>query len=270
MVVKTVMPDMINEFSLDMNDYQLYIKKANTAIKQIAVYPMLKRDKYFYKKQLFKKFKLDKKNLYLSSDYPQNQDDIEIIRNVLKIDKKIFFVINKKEVFHSLIKEFAQRFIYYDISDLELAFSTDIHIFLWNKFLREILHKNIKVFNAAHPIEYNKINYMNMDIRQIWGLKKLKFFFGKKAEYIITRYDLQFHSYSECLNIKEIEQLSQTFYINYFYLLIKFSVNNRHFLDRTYQLAYMHYVFDRMNIQNDQYPITKNKRYILNVKDKIF
>ena len=161
-----------------------YIEDANRYIEEVTFF----NRKENLRDNITNMFNLDKNNLYVSCDELISEDDITTIIELLNLSPNISLIIREKNSFEKIKDKGKDRVFLYEVSKLEYAFSSDIHIYLNDKDLLNILFKKGRVFNSAHPNDYPKQNLT--DIRDWGSEERLEFFFKEDSKNIQNGYDL--------------------------------------------------------------------------------
>lgn len=216
------------------------------AYKQRAYYACLQhafaKNPLVYKRRMLETLGLSENLFFISCDNVANEEDIEIVKTILRMSKEVILLVRDQENFTSLVQNYGQQIALYQVSKLEYALSSDIHIFLHDMNVKEILCKHAKAFNTVHPLNYPVKNIQSLSE---WGdAKKLNFFFGKEiSERIVTFEDLVFAYFKHYLSDEEIGMILSTFGLQRFYLFFKYALSNRAFLERTLDIMSLSYQY---------------------------
>lgn len=219
-----------------MSAYASYIENANFYIKSLTC------NINDMKQKMFEQLNLNENNLYISCDHWQNEDDIAIVKKILEISSRIVLLVRDQDNFHSIAQSHEKQVLFYNVSPLEYALSSDVHIFLYDTQLLQILYRFHKIFNATHPKDYPTENIDN--IQALWGFEKLQFFFGEDAIQIQNFYDLIYYYFKDFIAKEEIKHIVQTFSQDRFLLLVKYMEKNRKLINRMFELSRLAFEYD--------------------------
>jgi hypothetical protein len=160
------------------------------------------KEKHSFRDKMVSALKVNSKKLFISIEKPRDEEDREIVKNILDISEDIVLVTNDLEKF-SFLKH-KDRVFLYNASDVRLALSTDIYIFLYDRNLLNVLLEHKKAYNTAHPKNYPT---KNPSLEEFGGYDKLKFYFGSDAKKINTFEDLVYYYWKGYIDSKDDRNL---------------------------------------------------------------
>lgn len=220
---------------------QKYIQQVNNIIEAFEI----KGDKSKFRSKMLETLKADEHCFYITCDDLRSEEDVFIIKEILNLSSKIILLIRNEEKFSLLLKNYKNQIVSYDVSQLQYALSSDIHIFLYDKNLLQILYRFHKVFNTIHPKDYPLDFWRNIEE---WGSReKREIILKEKSSCIKTRNDLNKYIYGDILNSTELEQFNNTSGIEFFLLQVKLSVKYSKFLSQMQYLNYMSVIYGLNN-----------------------
>ncbi|WP_035587165.1 hypothetical protein [Hippea jasoniae] len=254
-----------------MNDaVKKYIQNANNAIRQVKINRRLQRAEEFandknrveaIKRKIMDELGIQEKFL-ISSDYPQNHEDIEILKKVLEIDERIVYLTDNIEKVKELKELFPER-VYEIGEDLYIiAFVVNIHIYFWDSELLTLLKRNKKCFNPVHPKNYPESNDKAFEH---WTEKRQKNMIGFYTRDLM---ELLYYLYSETLSMDKIKLIFSTFKEKRFLVLLSFAINNKSVLDSIFRLTYKNYLYNsKRNYKCNNQKMSKNLKLFMEIID---
>ncbi len=226
-----------------------YIEQANFAIKLVPIKGIIEDNAKLQEKKMALKKELGLQEVFLiGSDAPQNDEDLAILENVLKIDERIVYItddINKVQKLHA---KFPTNVYEYSIDDYLLAFVVDIYIFFWNMSLYGLLEEKGLNFWPHHPKDTPTQDEIKLPKNLIENEDLMRFMYGKSYKDIQTRADVVRFWFGDILTEEEIIEFANTSGVELFYLNIKHSVTKKNFLESLLRLRKKSYQYHLQQI----------------------
>jgi hypothetical protein len=209
-------------------------------------------DVYNLRDNLLGTLNIGRDRFLVSSDYPQDDGDIDILVRALRIDERIIYLTSYLHCVRLLKDIFHDRVFEVNMDSYMLAFSVDIHFYFWDRVLYDLLEKYGKNFWPMHPKNtpiYDKDRSLELPEYFIKDDREfLKFVCGDEHENIRDLIDWVRFWFGEQLNDNEIKEFVRTSGIDFFLLNFKYSVKRDGFLKRVFEqrlTEYSYYAYVR-------------------------
>jgi|GEM_PF-5784172 len=247
-------------------EHREYAKRANWLIHKctcLKEFERLKEKIALLHDELCDALHLDKQTFIVTCDEPLAEDEKKLLRKAMEITKGML-VVSSEALCGEFERLFPKKVYCLNASNLYLAFASDVHIFLHDGIVLNLLKAHRKAFSLTHPL---KIPYSSETQLEEWrNEEKLRFYLKERWHEAQTTQDFFYLLYGNCMQMNEIEQFLKAQSTEKFYFLLEKVVHNPSLMKQIHEINYLDYLEHEVSQEN---LVMKNATFIDALKEKI-
>lgn len=243
-----------------------YAQRANWLIYKCAClkeFEILKEKMASLHDELCNTLRIDKQTFIVTCDEPLREDEKTLLRRAMDITQGSL-VVPSETLYHEFKSFFPNSVYNLNASNLYLALASDVHIFLHDGMVLNLLKAHRKAFCLTNPLKIPDSSETRLG--EWSNEEKLRFYLKERWSEARTTQDFFYLLYGNCMQMDEIAQFVQAKGADKFYFLLEKVVRHKALLDRIHEINYLDYIEHEVSQKNF---VMKNTTFVDLLKEKI-